>query len=200
MTAEATKTTRIRATQTQIGNKSLQPTDKPPPHTRLSDVPNLLRRQTETGHIYKYKGAVFARSRQACGFPSGAKCRSRKVGRRPRRPARPRNKRDNGPGETAAPDKNAEQAKPRRPPPLRRATAGHRTRGSEARAPPNPAPEAAETPFSVQKSGRGFGFSKFFSIFVPRQSFHRVMLHSFAYFFYSFFFYAKRKCGTPCIG
>lgn len=118
MTAEATKTTRIRATQTQIGNKSLQPTDKPPPHTRLSDVPNLLRRQTETGHIYKYKGAVFARSRQACGFPSGAKCRSRKVGRRPRRPARPRNKRDNGPGETAAPDKNAEQAKPRRPPPL----------------------------------------------------------------------------------
>lgn len=102
---------------------------------------------------------------------------------RPRRPTKTQNRRNHG-------------ARP----PLRRAPAGHRTRGSEARAPPNPTPEAAETPFSVQKSGRGFGFSKFFSIFVPRQTLPKMKLYGFAYFFYSFFFYAKRKCGTPCIG
>lgn len=171
MTAGAIKISRIRAAQTQIGNKSLQPADQPPLLTRLSDVPNLLRRQTETGHIYKYKGAVFARSRQTSGFPSGAKCRSRKVGRRRPRPAPPR-----------------------------KTSAGRRTRGSEARAPPDPTPEAAETVLAAEKSGRGFGFSKIFSIFVPRQILPKMKLYGFAYFFYSFFFYTKRKCGTPCIG
>lgn len=118
MTTETTKTPRIRAAQTQIGNKSLQPADQPPLLTRLSDVPNLLRRQTETGHIYKYKGAVFARSRQTSGFPSGAKCRSRKVGRRRPRPTQPRDRRNRGARRNRGTGGTAGQKRPQCPAPL----------------------------------------------------------------------------------
>lgn len=113
MTAEATKTTRIRATQTQIGNKSLQPTDKPPrtqgsrmfqisfEGRRRQDIYISIREPSSQGAgrpvaFHPVRSAAAGRSEGDHGARRDRGTSETTGQERPRRPTRTQNRRNRG--------------------------------------------------------------------------------------------------------
>lgn len=142
MTAEATKTTRIRATQTQIGNKSLQPTDKPPrtqgsrmfqisfEGRRRQDIYISIREPSSQGAgrpvaFHPVRSAAAGRSEGDHGARRDRGTSETTGQERPRRPTRTQNRRNHGarplfeepPPDTAPEDRRL--AHRRIPPPKR---------------------------------------------------------------------------------